>query len=82
MFVYFDKISLNYLINQAGLKSVKTFITSRKRDFKSFKHSTSFNNKRNKLILDIVTSFGLGEIITLLLKYIARDELFLIAQKM
>ena len=80
--LYFDKLSLNYLFNQAGLKPVKMFITSRKRDFKSFKHSTSFNNKRNKLILDIVTSFGLGEIITLLLKYIARDELFLIAQKM
>ena len=79
--LYFDDSSLNYLIEHAGLKAVKTFITSRKRDFKSFKYSTSFTSRRNKLILNLVKSLGLGEFVTSMLKYVARDELFLIARK-
>lgn len=79
--LYFDKTSLNYLIQHAGLIPVKTFITSRKRDFNSLKYSTSFGNKRNKMILDLVTSLRLGDLATEILKYIAMDELFAIAKR-
>lgn len=79
--LYFDKDSLNYLIEQAGLKPVKTFITSRKRDFKSFKYSTSFESRRNRLILNFITFLGIGEFTLEILKYIAKDELFTVSMK-
>lgn len=79
--LYFDDDSLNYLIEHAGLEPVKTLITSRKRDFKSFEYSTSFNNRRNRFILNVVKSLRIGELIMEALKYTARDELFLIAKK-
>lgn len=79
--LYFDKDSLNYLIEQAGLKPVKTFITSRKRDFKSFKYSTSFKSRKNRLILNFITFLGIGEFTSEILKYIAKDELFTISMK-
>ena len=79
--LYFDKASLEYLVKQAGLVPLKTFVTSRKRDFKSFKYSTSFSSRRNKLILNVVRDLGIGELTMKILKYVAMDELFLIARK-
>lgn len=77
---YFDKESLEYLILNAGLFHIKTYITSRKRDIKSMKYSTSFQNVRNKFILNCVESFHVGEIVTEILKYVANDEILLIAK--
>ena len=79
--LYFNEKSLNNLVKYAGLISIKSYITSRKRSYASFKYSSSFYSLRNKIILKLVTLLGLGEFVTDILKYIARDEILIIAKK-
>lgn len=80
--LYFNKNSMNYLLNEYQLKVIEEGSTTRYRDLDALRLSSTFTNRPiSGFIIRVLSLLHLNSIMNFLIKAFVRDELLVIAGK-
>ncbi len=79
--VYFNPETLKYALKKSGYEVNYCARTSRSRNIAKIDKSTSKMGLMEKLIIKLTQTFGLGELLGIILKFIIVDEIVIIGKK-